>query len=224
MKVDRILARWWWLLLLPPLGWLVWRFGPDFLRLARDEQALEAFVLQLGWLGPVALVLFNVIQIVVAPIPGYMVHAAAGFLYGPLWGGIWGSIGVMGGAMAAMWLARTFGRPLVERMVGSARWNFWEKFTHSDQTLVWLVLMLSPFGDLPYFLAGLARVTFGKIALLTLLLRVPSVFIVAAIGSGAIWFSWWQITVLAVIVVGLALLFLRYQQPLLRWLQQQVQH
>lgn len=223
MKLDRILSRWWLVFPLLIVIGLAWRFGPELLHFVRDEQAIEAFVLRLGWFGPLAFVLFNILQIVIAPIPGYMVHATAGLLYGPVWGGVWGSFGVLGGAMAAMWLARRFGRPLVERLVGKTRWDFWEKFIHSDQTLVWFVLLLSPFGDLPYFLAGLARVTFGKIALLTLLLRVPSVFVVTAIGSGTLWLSWWQITSLVALAICLGLVFWRYQQPLLRWLDRQVQ-
>ena len=62
-----------------------------------------------GW-GPAALIGINVAQILVAPIPGYVVQAAAGYLYGPLWGGIYGAIGLMIGAMLAMLLARLLGR------------------------------------------------------------------------------------------------------------------
>lgn len=101
-------------------GILAWRYGVQIWTLASDEAALEAAVLQLGWWGPVALIGLNVAQILVAPIPGYVVQAAAGYLYGPLWGGIYGAIGLMVGAMLAMFLARTLGQPLVERMIGPA--------------------------------------------------------------------------------------------------------
>jgi uncharacterized membrane protein YdjX (TVP38/TMEM64 family) len=195
---------------------LVW-FGPQIWQLAQNEEALAAWVASLGWLGPVALVALNAIQIVVAPIPGYVVQLAAGFLFGPFWGGVWSSIGLLLGFSIAFWLARYYGRPLVGRLVGDERLAQWEHVGHSTSTVVWFVLLLSPIGDLPYFLAGLARVSFVKIFLLTLLIRVPSTFVVAAVGAGVMVLAWWQIALLMGVLVGILLLFLRYQDRIVRW-------
>ena len=126
--------RWPWILVIVSLIGLAAWWGPQVWRIARDEAALQAAIAELGWLGPLALILINVLQIVIAPIPGYVMQAAAGYLYGPFWGGIWGSIGLLAGAMLAMGLARTFGRPLVERFVGIERLEHWENATYSTST------------------------------------------------------------------------------------------
>lgn len=189
----------------------------------QDEQMLEATIAQLGWLGPAALILFNAVQIIVAPVPGYVVQVASGYLFGPVWGGVWASFGLMLGAMVAMWLARTFGRPLAERLVGGARLDKWEKTTHSNSVLIWFVLILSPTGDLPYFLAGLSSTRFLTIFLLVLAIRVPTTFVVAAAGAGVMLLDWRQ---LAIIATGLAMFmfaFLRYQEPVVRWIDVRVQ-
>lgn len=195
---------------------LIW-FGPQIWQLVQDEQALEAWVVSLGWLGPLALVAINALQIVVAPIPGYVVQVAAGFLFGPLWGGIWGSIGLLLGASLAFWLARLYGRPMVGRLVGPARLDQWEHVTHSTSTLVWFFLLLGPVGDIPYFLAGLARVSFVKILVITLVVRVPSTFVVAAAGAGVMVLTWWQMVLVVIALLGVLLLFFRYQEQILRW-------
>ncbi|MCC6455291.1 MAG: TVP38/TMEM64 family protein [Caldilineaceae bacterium] len=200
-------------LLLVALFWI----GPQIWQLVQDAEALEAWVVGLGWLGPIALIALNAIQIVVAPIPGYVVQVAAGFLFGPLWGGVWGSLGLLMGASMAFWLARFYGRPLAGRLVGHERLDQWERVTHSSSTVVWFVLLLSPIGDLPYFLAGLARVSFIKVLLLTLVVRVPSVFVVAAAGAGVMLLSWWQIALILVALAGLLVVFLRYQDQIVRW-------
>lgn len=62
--------------------------------------------------------------------------------------------------MLAMGLARTFGRPVVERFVGIERLEHWENATYSTSTFVWFILLAAPTGDLPYFLAGLAHVSY----------------------------------------------------------------
>lgn len=211
------------------LGWLLWQNQPlmmqlqDLWRRINDQQQLQAFVDRLGWWGPLALILLNALQIIVAPVPGYIIQAAAGFLYGPLWGGIWAALGLFLGAMSAMKLARVYGRPLVQRLVGASRLSKWEQVTHSDSPLLWTVLLLGPTGDLPFHLAGLARVSFALIAVITFCIRMPSVFVAAAVGAGAVTLSWWQFTILVVTLALLIVVFLRYQQPLTAWFEQQVQ-
>jgi len=201
--IGLLLLVWW---LVPDLeGWqALWRS-------INDQEQLQAFVDQLGWLGPVFVILLNALQIIVAPIPGYIIQLASGFLYGTLWGGLWGAIGLFLGAMMAMKLARWYGRPLVQKLVGASRLAQWEQVTHSENPLLWTVLLLAPTGDLPYHLAGLSRVSFLLIATITLCIRVPSAFVAAAVGSGAA-------------LLGLmSFIFLRYQTQLTGWFDQRIQ-
>jgi uncharacterized membrane protein YdjX (TVP38/TMEM64 family) len=197
--------------------------GPQLWALARDPAALEAWVASLGWLGPLALVAFNALQIVIAPIPGYVVQIAAGFLFGAFWGGVWGTLGLLAGSSLAFWLARLYGRPLAARLIGAARLDQWEKVTYSTSTLVWFVLLLGPTGDAPYFLAGLSRVSYLKILSITAILRIPSVFVAAAIGAGVMWLNWWQLALLFALLTGVIVALLRYHDTILRWTERSVQ-
>jgi uncharacterized membrane protein YdjX (TVP38/TMEM64 family) len=200
-------------ILLVALFWI----GPRVWQLAQDEKLLSAWVTGLGWWGPLALVALNAIQIVVAPIPGYVAQVAAGFLFGPFWGGVWSSVGLVIGATIAFWLARFYGRPWVGRLVGHERLAQWERVSHSSSFLVWLVLLLGPIGDIPYFLAGLSPVPFAKILIITLAVRVPSTFVVAAAGAGVLMLMWWQVAILMVVLLGLLFLFFRHQEQIVRW-------
>lgn len=174
-----------------------------------DERSVEQLAAGLGIFGPAALIAFNAIQIVIAPIPGYVVQLAAGYLYGPWWGGVYAAVGQLAGAMLAMWLARTFGRPLAARLIGRQRLDRWETVTHSDSVLVWSLLLLGPVGDIPFALAGLARVGFATIFLLTLLIRVPSGFLSTAVGSGLLPVP--LVVALATLLVVTGLVLLRYR-------------
>ncbi|MFN8441974.1 MAG: VTT domain-containing protein [Caldilineaceae bacterium] len=201
---------------------LVWWQWPRLLELLTDEASVRLLIQRLGWLGPVALILFNTLQIVIAPIPGYFVQAAAGYLYGPIWGGVWATCGLITGSMLAMGLTRRFGRPLAVAMIGQERLDQWETTTHSTNPVVWFLLLLAPIGDLPYFLAGLARVSYQRIALLTFVVRAPTVFAWAAIGAGVIGFSWWQWLILFTLLGGMLILFLRYQKQLFGWIERNI--
>jgi uncharacterized membrane protein YdjX (TVP38/TMEM64 family) len=189
-----------------------WRWGADVMALVSDEQALEQFLADLGWIGPVALISFNAIQIVVAPVPGYVVQIASGYLFGPFWGGLWASIGLLTGAMLSMFLVRMFGRPIAEWLIGAQRLDRWETVTHSESSVVWFFLILAPTGDLPYYLAGLSHVKYRTVFLLTLLIRVPTTFVAAAVGAGVVDLTWWQLSVLVALLICIFVLFMRYQE------------
>jgi uncharacterized membrane protein YdjX (TVP38/TMEM64 family) len=192
-------------------GIALWRYGPALQEIISDRARFQAFVDELGWYGPIVLVFFNALQIVVAPVPGYIVQLAAGYLYGTWWGGLWSTLGVFVGSMTAMWLARTYGRPLVERVIGAHRLHHWEDVIHSDSIYIWFILLLGPTGDAPFYLAGLAQVRFVHIALITLLLRVPSLFVAAAVGAGTVVLTWWQFSLILVAVGLFAFVLLQYK-------------
>lgn len=195
----------------------LWWWGPELWHVVQDEAALEAWIVRLGWFGPAALIAINAIQIVVAPIPGYVMQIAAGFLYGPWWGGLYSNLGLLIGSGLAFGLARRYGRPLTARFVGADRLDRWERVTHSTSTLVWFVLLLAPTGDLPYFLAGLARVSYLKVLALTLAIRVPTTFAVAAAGAGAVTLTWWQLVLIFGGLFMVLAVFLRYQDAIVNW-------
>lgn len=197
---------------------LFWQYGAVIREIISDRARFQAFVDEVGWFGPIVLILFNALQIIVAPVPGYVVQLAAGYLYGLWWGGLWSTLGLFTGSMAAMWLARTYGRPLVERVIGANRLHHWEDIIHSDSTFVWFILLLGPTGDAPYYLAGLSQVRFLHIALITLLIRVPSVFVAAAVGAGSVVLTWWQFTLILVAVGLFAIVLLQYKDFLVVWM------
>lgn len=221
-------GRWGLALVIVALVAVFFFYGPQLWALIQDPDQLEAWVASLGWLGPLALIAFNALQIVVAPVPGYVVQLAAGFLFGAVWGGIWGSLGLVAGASLAFWLARLYGRPVAERLVGRGRLDQWEKVTYSTNTLVWFIMLLGPTGDAPYFLAGLSRVGFVKVLLLTAIIRIPSVFVAAAAGAGVMSLTWWQLALIFALLAGIVLLFLRYHDRIIQWserrLQRQIEH
>ena len=130
---------------------------------------------------------------------------------------------MLAGTTLAMWLARTYGRRFVEQWLGVQRVTRWEAATHSSDTWLWFLLLLAPTGDLPYFLAGLARIGYTRIALLTLVIRIPTVFVVAGVGAGAVILPWWQVAAIIALFGALLAFGLYNQERLSHWVERQVQ-
>jgi len=161
-----------------------WYFRRDIWYIAQHRGAVQTWVAGWGRWGPLALISLNAIQIVVAPVPGYLVQVMAGYLFGFPWGGVYALVGMLSGGALAMILTRVLGRPYVVLMVGEERISALEKKIHSDSWLLWVILFLGPVGDSPFFLAGLTHVPIWRVLLITLFTRGPFVLMEAAVGAG----------------------------------------
>lgn len=196
------------------------RYARPVFDLVSNEQQLQAWLDRLGPLGPLAVIALNALQVVVAFIPGYAMMIAAGYLYGFPLGALYGVIGMALGGLIAISLARRYGRPLVVRMIGESRLEHWEEVAHVNSLAVWFFLMLGPFGDVPYYIAGLTTIAIWKIVAIALLLRTPSALVAAAVGAGLIdWRSPWVLGGAAGLML-LGALAIRYQARLERWIDQ----
>ena len=157
-----------------PLSWL-----------NEDLEAFRSWVLGLGPLGPLAVLLLSVAQIVVAPIPNSILGLVAAYIYG-FWSGLaLTALGTLIGAATAMALARRFGRPLAERFVPRAPLALFDRATASHSPLVWTAVFLLPIGDALYFAAGLTRVPLRVLLLGIAIGRLPHWVLLNLFGAAA---------------------------------------
>ena len=159
-------------------------FWRPLVQLATDVNSVQKWLASLGPWGPLAMILASAAQIVFAPIPGYFVQVAGGYLFGTVPGAIYGILGMLLGGATAMTFSRRFGRPFVERKMGAERVKHWEQVIHANSIWVWFLLMAGPTGDVPYYLAGLTQISIWKILGIVLITRGPAIVAAAAIGAG----------------------------------------
>jgi len=214
-----------WILLLVVLAVvaaLAVRYWREVYAFLSNPDELRAWLARLGPLGPLGLIAFNTVQVVVAPVPGYPVQIASGYLFGWWRGSLYAVMGMILGGLLAMTLARVYGRPLVERIVGAERLDRWEDVAHLNSLAVWFVLMLGPLGDSTYYIAGLTKLPIWKLLAIVLLVRSPSVMVSAALGAGVIsWRSPWFIAGAAIFIV-LGILAGLNEHRIEQWLSRQV--
>lgn len=178
--------QWLALLLLLVVLTLAWWFREPLRAHLSNLPEARSWLQSLGPVGAVIFIGINAAQIVLAPIPGYIVQLAGGWVFGVWRGALLGIMGLALGATLAMLLSRLLGRPFVRRMIGSERLARWERVTRADRPWPWVLLFLAPIGDLPYFLAGLSHYPIPRLVLIAVIVRSPSVTLAAAIGAGAV--------------------------------------
>jgi uncharacterized membrane protein YdjX (TVP38/TMEM64 family) len=209
MTKNKTVSMWLpWLVLLILLAVAVVLWKPLFVLITSAETTqLQTEVEHLGVLAPVAFLALSIIQIVGAPIPGYPVQFLGGVLFGPFWGSVYGVMGLTAGGFLAAWLSRTLGRPFIEKQVTSETLTKYERLAKLETLWVWVIILLIPLGDVPYFIAGLSRVKLSTLVLAILLSRGPFTCLIAWAGATSVEAPSWlfgalMAIILAVIVIG----------------------
>lgn len=144
--------------------WCVWQFPVDEWRTAATAtervQLLQRFFRQFGPGAPAVYVGFVTIEVVVAPLPGLLLYAPGGLIFGAIPGGLLALVGNVLGAGISCALARRWGGGFVSRLDADGRLAGLQ--SRIERHGFWLIfaLRLNPLTscDLVSWAAGLSRI------------------------------------------------------------------
>ena len=182
--------------------------------LLRAGGDLRGWLVSLGPLAPLVYVLFYAAQILIAPLPGSMMALLAGYVFGFRWGLLLSLTGLALGASLAIWIARTVGRPLLERWFGVAELARWERKLRLRSPLVWYVFFLFPVPDVVIYVAGLGTLPLRSLLPAILLGRATSILLNTALGTATAILPAQAVIVQWLLLGLLAFAVYRYQRPL----------
>ncbi len=158
------------------LGWLClrgWQLG-----LFRSLDTLRAYVEQTGPWAPVCFLLLQVLQILMAFIPGGVLLTGGVVIFGPWEGLLYNFLGTLAGSCLNFWLARRWGQPMVEHLVSEGAQKKYLGWLHRgsrfEKLFAWAILL--PFfpDDALCLIAGLSSMGWRRF-LLIMLLKLPSI-------------------------------------------------
>ncbi|MGD9954347.1 MAG: TVP38/TMEM64 family protein [Burkholderiales bacterium] len=149
-----------------------------------DGRELRQTVVGLGAAGPLAVVGFMTLAILVSPIPSAPIALAAGAAYGHAWGTVYILAGAELGALLAFGLARLLGRDALQRWLGQ-RLPRTRLGSQGYLMAIVFVSRLLPFisFDVVSYAAGLTSLTFWRFALATFAGILPASFVLAHFGG-----------------------------------------
>lgn len=179
-------------------------YWSDIMALFGSREAVERTVESWGVYGPLAFVLINFAQVILAPIPGQAVGVAGGYLFGFWLGFALNVTGIVLGSLVAFGLARAFGKPLVDRFVGPRTRDFLERAANKNGVRGLFLLYLLPFlpDDALCLMAGLTSIRWSTFALVVVLGRSPGSLVASLTGAGLVDLPLWAWTIVAVVAIG----------------------
>ncbi len=176
------------LILIVFLGWVLCSYltqGIVYLLATSDIDSIVAFINSFGWLAVVAFILLIVLEVVLAPIPPFILYVAGGIIFGAFLGGTITLFGNVLGAVIAFLIARRFGRGFVEKKVNKRLKENFDKFTDKYGAWALFLIRLNPFttSDIFSYLSGLTKMKLRTLIISTTFGLIPLVYIQTYLGD-----------------------------------------
>ncbi len=191
-------TKWKWLLILCILAGVVFLIAYQYhsqllnqiirlYHLYQDHQELKKVISSYGPYAPLAYILLQVMQVVVAPIPGGAIEFLGGYLFGVRAGLIYSMIGLILGSWFAFSLARIFEKIAVEKFVSlETRKKFDYLVEHEGAILSFILFLLPGFPkDALCYILGLTPMHLGIFLIISTIGRIPGTLIAILQGAKA---------------------------------------
>jgi uncharacterized membrane protein YdjX (TVP38/TMEM64 family) len=119
-------------------------FHYDLYRFFVSRKKIIHFINSFGPLSVVIFIGLQIVQVLVAPIPGELNGFIGGYLYGPILGTLYSMIGLTIGSWLAFLLARWLGMPFVEKIITPQIIQKYDHFMEHRGIPITLILFLIP--------------------------------------------------------------------------------
>jgi len=184
----------------------------SILEIFSSSQSLQEYIKKYGVLAPIVFIIIQLLQVIIAPIPGNITTLAGGALFGVWKGFIYGSLGIYIGSTIAYWIARFYGKPLVIKLMSKATYDRYSDTFIGRSFFVLLTVFLFPFfpDDALCLIAGVSKIKFGLFIILVIVGRTPSILLTSYIGAGIIKLFLWQWIVIGIISLFIIILSIKY--------------
>ncbi|WP_238650565.1 TVP38/TMEM64 family protein [Paenibacillus piscarius] len=194
------------------------RYLPELLRLTMSLDAFRDYILSTGKLGPVMLVLFQILQTVIAPIPGEVVQIAGGYIYGTTLGAVYVTGGMMLGAMIAFYFTRFLGGSFIERLLQKDKFKWMRGMMDNNKFSIFLFIIFIIPGfpkDMFIYAAGLTTMKPLRFFMILLIARFPWLLASVSVGANIYDKNYGPTIVISVISVIAFILGLIYKDKLI---------
>lgn len=149
-----------------------------------DVEDVREWIRDLGFWGPILLILVLAVAMVIAPIPNPPFMIAAGIAWGTVLGVVYAVIGQLIGSMIIFWVSRKFGRRFIPRLIGAAGAERVDKLAvkMGPQLVFWWRMMPVSF-DFAAYAAGLTTMGFRRFVVLVALGSIVPTTVVVGFGD-----------------------------------------
>lgn len=192
----------------------------DTIRFFSNKNQVSALVTSFGVFAPLVFMGLQILQILLAPIPGELTGFVGGYLFGAAWGFLYSSIGLSIGSLLAFLISRRLGLPFVRRFIGEELMSKFDYLMEHQGAFFSFLFFLIPGMPKDYFcyLLGLSPMHIFTFFIVSSVGRIPGTLLLSLQGH-AVRSEDYRIFF---VILGLALFFiilaLLYRERVETWL------
>lgn len=165
---------------------LLIKFMPKLLLITVSLEEFKNYIISMGSMGAIMIILFQVLQTVIAPIPGEVIQVAAGYLYGNLLGTTYNLIGLVIGSCIAFYFTRLVGRDFITNIMKKKNLKWMANIMDSKKfELILFIIFIVPGlpKDFMIYVAGLTGIKPMKFFMILIASRLPWIMASASVGA-----------------------------------------
>ncbi|NOY68614.1 MAG: TVP38/TMEM64 family protein [Deltaproteobacteria bacterium] len=177
------------LLLLLAAGLLVacWFIGPIISLYSHfsDREWINTYIASWGAAAPIVFILLQVLQVVIAPIPGELSGFIGGYLFGAAPGLVYSTIGLTLGSAINFGIGRLLGQGVVRRLIPPAHLEKLDSFLHKQGIFVVLIFFIFPGFPKDYLslFLGVTAMPFKLFLFIAAFGRIPGTIMLSVQGA-----------------------------------------
>lgn len=184
--------------------------------LLHHKRQLKEFIRSFGAYSPLAYILLQIVQIIIAPIPGGAIEFLGGYIFGAEMGFLYSMVGLIIGSWMAFALARAFEKWAVEKFVPPETFKKFEYLIGHEGVIISFLLFLIPGfpKDALCYVLGLTPMHTGIFLLISTFGRIPGTLMACLQGAKAFDAQYKTLIILSGISVLILLVFYIYHDEI----------
>ncbi len=166
----------------------------------QGKEQMRAFLESWGPWAPAAFMGIQILQVVLAPIPGEFTGAVGGFLFGAAATTVYSTIALTIGSLIAFIAARIIGLPLVKLVASDKTLNKFQFLTKPRGTMLILALFVLPGfpKDILSYMLGLSPIGFWRFLIVCGIGRIPGTAMLSITGAAVYDENWTMLAAMTV--------------------------
>lgn len=179
----------------------LWHFTRHLWDILQDREAFRARIESYGVWAPLVFVVFQIFQVLVSPIPGELVGAAGGYVFGWFPSLVYSTIGLSVGSWINFFAARLLGQALVERFIPPkylAKVAFLMERQGVIASFIFFIIPGFP-KDYFCFALGLSPMSWRIFMVLSSVGRIPGTLMLSLQGAAIYHENYWSFVVLGLL-------------------------
>ena len=157
-----------------------------FYRIITDGDVVKGYLERFGPWSAVIFFIFQILQVVIFFIPGEVIQAAGGYIFGAFWGTILSFFGIAIGSAILFYICQRFGKRLVQRFVSKELYERLENILNSPKfKLILVILFFLPGApkDSLIMVCALSNITLWHFVVFSMIGRIPALVASSFMGA-----------------------------------------